>query len=161
MILSAKNLKFDLDLLKLIQHLKDVYRPEKIIYFSADFSFMKEEFLDLENLGVEMIYKKIYSENNKTKANCDVEISSLITNDVDFNNVDKVILLSGDGDFAYILDFVNKQNKGIQVVAFDPVSCSRVLKWRGFAKISYLIDKANLLKKEVLTDKNEKPPAST
>ena len=36
-IFSARNLDFDLDMLRLIQHLKDSLRPERIVYFTGKF----------------------------------------------------------------------------------------------------------------------------
>lgn len=164
-LLSSKSAGLDVDILKLIQKLKDKYRTEKVIYFTGDFKSMQESFDTLIEFGVEMVYKEIYNENSKTKANCDVEISHRITFDIENSLVTKVVLLSGDGDFVHIADYVNRNNLEIKIIAADPISCSRVIKKRQFISLSYLKDFGDsvLLSKDELLEnfKNEKPPAST
>jgi uncharacterized LabA/DUF88 family protein len=115
---------------------------------------MERFFLELESAGVELVFKEIYNENNKQKANCDVEISHRITHDIDFNIVEKVILCSGDGDFAHILDFAHAKKLEVKVIATDTQSCSRVIKRRDFTKVSFVTD----FGQDVL---HEKPPTST
>ncbi|MEI6400172.1 MAG: NYN domain-containing protein [bacterium] len=153
-ILFAKNINLDFNIFRLINKLKDKYRSEKVVYFTGRFKSMENYFLELQGSGVELVFKEIYNENNKQKANCDVEISRRITYDVDFNFVSKIILCSGDGDFAHILDFANSKNLEVKVVATDPKSCSRVIKRREFTKLSFITDFGD----DVL---NEKPPTST
>ena len=153
-ILSAQNLDFDLDIFKLVQHLKDSFRSAHIIYFTGNFKSKQEEFRALEQAGVELVYKEIYNEQHKSKANCDVEISHRMTSDVLLGTVDKVVLLSGDGDFACLCDFAQSKGVAVKVMAFDPVSCSRVIKRRQFTKVSYFIELGALILKE-------KPPAGT
>lgn len=139
-ILSCKNVDLRIDILKLIQNLKDKFRTEKIIYFTGNFKSMEKYFDTLIENGVEMIYKEIYNENDKTKANCDVEISHRITYDIENGLVDKVILLSGDGDFVHLADYINRNKKKITVIAAEPISCSRMIKKRQFIALSYLRD---------------------
>ena len=153
-ILSARNINFVLDILKLVTHLKDSLRADLVIYFSGRFSFMQDTFLKLQERGVELVYKEIYNENSKTKANCDVEITHRITSDILLNVVNKIILLTGDGDFAPLLDFANSKKIEARVMAMDPMSCSLMLKRRDYTNISYLVDLSDLIR-------NEKPPAST
>jgi len=71
-IFSARNLNFDLDMLRLIRHLSDSFRPERIVYFTGNFKSMREEFLAIEKAGTELVYKEIYNEEHKAKANCGV-----------------------------------------------------------------------------------------
>jgi uncharacterized LabA/DUF88 family protein len=108
-ILSAKNIELDLNIFKLIKKIKDKYRSEKIIYFTGKFPSMKDFFVELKKIDVDIVFKEIYNENNKQKANCDVEISHKFTYDIDHGLVNNVILCSGDGDFAHILDFANSK----------------------------------------------------
>jgi len=153
-ILSAKNCNIELDILKVVRHLQDSFRTERIIYFSGNFASMRNLFLELENSGIEMVYKEIYNENNKSKANCDVEISHRITCDMLLSQVEKIVVLSGDGDFVHLYDFANARDIAVKVIAFDPASCSRMVKKRQFTKVSYLIELGPKITKE-------KPPAST
>ena len=115
---------------------------------------MREECEAIASAGVELVYKEIYSEENKAKANCDVEIAHRMTSDVLLGVVDGIVLLSGDGDFACLCDFARSKNISIRVMAFDPKSCSRVIKQRQFTRVSYLVELGALITKE-------KPPAGT
>ena len=153
-ILSAQNLAFDLDMFKLIQHLKDSYRASRIIYFTSNFKSKKAEFDTITDAGVEIVYKEIHNETNKTKANCDVEIAHRMTSDILLNTPAQVVLVSGDGDFACLCDFAQTKNIAIKVMAFGPTSCSRVIKKRGFTRLSFLVELNTLITKE-------KPPAGT
>ena len=153
-IFSARNLNFDLDMLRLIRHLEDSFRPERIVYFTGNFKSMREEFEAIAAAGCELVYKEIYNEENKAKANCDVEIAHRITSDVLLGVVDGIVLVSGDGDFACLCDFAQSKNVPVRVMAFDPKSCSRVIKKRQFTRVSYLVELGALITKE-------KPPAGT
>ena len=153
-IFSARNLNFDLAMLRLIRHLEDSLRSERIVYFTGNFKSMREEFERIASAGCELVYKEIYNEENKAKANCDVEIAHRITSDVLLGVVDGIVLLSGDGDFACLCDFAQSKNIPIRIMAFDPKSCSRVIKQRQFTRVSYLVELGTLITKE-------KPPAGT
>ncbi|MBM3261779.1 NYN domain-containing protein [Candidatus Kaiserbacteria bacterium] len=153
-ILSAQNLDFDLDIFKLIRHLKDSYRSAHIIYFTGNFKSKEAEFRALADAGVEMVYKEIFNESNKAKANCDVEIAHRMTSDILLDAPERIVLISGDGDFACLCDFAHAKGIAVKVMAVDPVSCSRVIKQRAFTRVSFLIELGALITKE-------KPPAGT
>ena len=161
-ILSMKSYNLNVNIEKLITYIKDKFRPNSIIYFTAKFSREKSLYNTILSAGVEMVFKEIYNEKNKTKANCDVEISHRITRDLDFLLVDKVVLFSGDGDFVHVLDYARNLKKEVKVVAATPLSCSIVIKRRGYLKVSYLVDDKDLLinNSEIIYI-NEKPPTST
>jgi len=68
----------------------------------------------LERFGFQLILKpvKIYEDeegNLKRKANCDVEMAFYLMRDR--NNFDKVIILSGDGDFLPVLKHLREVDK--------------------------------------------------
>jgi uncharacterized LabA/DUF88 family protein len=101
---------------------------------------MQAEFDSLRARGVELVFKEVYNEDVKVKANCDVEISHRITSDILQKKVEKIVVVSGDGDFASLYDFARAQQVEVKVIACEPVSCSRVIKRRAFAQVSYLSD---------------------
>ncbi len=78
----------------------------------------------------------------------------LSAKNIDLKIVDKIVLCSGDGDFAHILDFAVRCGIEVKVIAVYPGSCSRVIKKRAFTRLSYLVDFGS----DIL---NEKPPSST
>lgn len=152
-LMSFKNLSIIVDYDRFMNFLSDKYRPKKIIYFTGRFRADAEMYKLLETKGVEIVFKEIYNENSKLKANCGVEISHRITRDLDFNLVDKVVLVSGDGDFVHVLDYAFNSNRRVKSVAPHPSNCSLAIKRRSFLSVTYLSDVIDLI--------NEKPPAST
>jgi uncharacterized LabA/DUF88 family protein len=153
-ILAAQNLGFDLDMLRLIRHLSDSFRGARVIYFTANFKSKRGYFQTLAESDVELVYKQIYNEENKAKANCDVEIACRMTADILRKRASHVVLLSGDGDFAHLCDFARAEGIEVRVMAFDPKSCSRMIKRRQFTRVSFLVELGQLITKE-------KPPAGT
>lgn len=155
-IMSLKNLKVDLDMLSFITYLKDRYKNSKIIYFTPNFKSKNLDYLEIQSQNIEIVFKQIYNENNKLKANCDVEISHRITRDSLLEKVSEVVLISGDGDFVYLIDYLKNKNITVKIIAADPVSCSLLIKRRSFVKLTFIIDVI-----EKIHLKNEKPPTST
>jgi len=68
-----------------------------------------------------------------------VEIAHRMTSDVLLGVVERIVLVSGDGDFACLCDFAQSKKVPVRVMAFDPKSCSRVIKQRQFTRVSYLV----------------------
>jgi uncharacterized LabA/DUF88 family protein len=147
-ILSAQNRNFNIDIPKVIQHIKDVYRTNHIIYFTGNFKSKHKEFSSLRSVGVELVLKEIYNESAKVKANCDVEIAHRVTSDILLDTIHKIVVLSGDGDFVHLYDFARRKNSTVKVIAFDPKSCSRMIKKRAFTKVSYLIELGHKIEKK-------------
>ena len=145
-IYAFKNLSIEINIKKLIIYLQDKYRPNKIIYFTPRFKKDIEFYNELNKINnIEIIYKKIFLENEKLKANCDVEISHKLTQDLDFNNVDNVILLSGDRDFMCLVEYVLKLKKQIKIIAGSIKSCSVAYKRMNEVKVSFLSDIIHLI----------------
>jgi uncharacterized LabA/DUF88 family protein len=140
-LFSAKNLGIDLDMLRLVRYMRDVHKDGTVIYFTGKFVSHEHHYSDIRALGAEIVFKEIYNEEAKLKANCDVEISHRFTSDILLGKTDAVVVLSGDGDFVALYDFAKTKNIPILVMPFDWVSCSRMIKRReSFLRISYLIE---------------------
>ena len=128
LMITAKEFRLEYDLFQLLLYFKDKYRINKCYYFSGNFSKQKKDFDLLQKYGVDLILKEVYFDNGKTKANCDVEISHQITFDVENNLVEKVILISGDGDFCSLLKYVQGKNINTKLFAIHPKSTSYLYK---------------------------------
>ena len=80
-------------------------------------------YLKLEKFGYELYLKpvKLYEQDDgttKRKANCDVDAAFYLMKEKD--NFDKVIILSGDGDFLPVLKYLKNQGKEIIILARGP-----------------------------------------
>ncbi len=90
-ILSARDQGLNFDMVELIIYLKNKYRADKIIYFTARFEEHEQLYVGLYENDVEIVFKQSYREKNKIKANCDVEIAHKITLDIEKNKVQAIV----------------------------------------------------------------------
>ena len=77
----------------------------------------------LDKFGYKLLLKpvKLYEQDDgttKRKANCDVDLAFHLMKEKD--NLDRVIMLSGDGDFLPLLKYVKEIGKEIVVLARSP-----------------------------------------
>ncbi len=151
-ILSAQGIDFDLDLNLLFQYLYDKYRNCKIVFFVGDVEYLKTIVNIITEHGVELVVKQTVREGGKIKANCDVELTNRITVDVERNIVQKVIIMSGDGDFVALTDYVRYMGKCVLCISVTPKNTSIFIKHRSYLRIMYLIQVRELLEnKKALT----------
>ncbi len=138
LIMTCRDLGIVYDLQFLLQYLKDRYRIKQCVYFTAKLQNLRQDYDLLQKMGVETVFKKIYFEGNKIKANCDVQIANRITQDVLENKIDNVFLLSGDGDFASLLDFVKEKNKQAYSIGVVSNKTSKLLKEKRKFNVTFL-----------------------
>lgn len=106
----------------------------------------------LEKLGYKLTLKPVKTYINdfgyeKQKANCDVEMAFNLTYHRD--SYDRVIVLSGDGDFLPVLKHLrNKENKEVFVLAYGTKTAKEIKRFAGdmFIDITNL---KNVLAKEI------------
>jgi uncharacterized LabA/DUF88 family protein len=91
-------------------------------------------YLKLEQFGYELHLKpvKLYNQEDgtaKRKANCDVELAFYLMKEKD--NFDKVVILSGDGDFLPVLKYLKNQRKEIIILARGPRTAKEIKRFVG------------------------------
>lgn len=77
-------------------------------------------YLKLQKFGYELYLKpvKLYEQEDgttKRKANCDVELAYYLMKEKD--NFDRVLVLSGDGDFLPVLKYLRQQGKEVIILS--------------------------------------------
>ena len=97
----------------------------------------------LEQFGFELYLKpvKLYDQDDgttKRKANCDVDMAFYLMKEKD--NFDRVIVLSGDGDFLPVFKYLNNQGKEIIILARGPRTAREIRQFAGsnFRDFEYL-----------------------
>jgi len=100
-------------------------------------------YLKLEQFGYELHLKpvKLYEQDDgttKRKANCDVDMTFYLMKEKD--NFDKVVILSGDGDFLPVLKYLKNQGKEIIILARGPRTAKEIRQFAGgnFRDFEYL-----------------------
>ena len=100
-------------------------------------------YLKLEKFGYELHLKpvKLYEQDDgttKRKANCDVDMTFYLMKERD--GFDKVVILSGDGDFLPILKYLKEKGTEIIVLARGPRTAREIRQFAGgnFRDFEYL-----------------------
>jgi len=91
-------------------------------------------YLKLQTFGYELYLKpvKLYEQDDGTtrrKANCDVEMAFYLTKEKE--NFDRVIILSGDGDFLPVLKYLRSNGKEVIILARGPRTAREIRQFAG------------------------------
>lgn len=127
-IYGARTEGWLIDQKKLIGYLKRKFKVSKtFFYFGKDEKNKKQEkFLKkLESFGYTLRVKQVKRYGKRQKANCDVDLTldMVLLKD----KYDQAIVLTGDGDFLPLFEYLKKEKKEITIIAF-PKSTARELK---------------------------------
>lgn len=136
--LGVRDLGWKLDWKRFRIYLKEKYRVKKAYMF---FGFLPENlklYVFLKKIGYSIIFKDVTKDRSgKVKGNIDAELVLQVMHD--FQNYDKAIIVSSDGDFACIVKYLYKRNKLKAVISPSRQKCS-VLLTKSAKEKSYFID---------------------
>lgn len=68
----------------------------------------------VEGCGYELVFKEVSFEDDKVKGNIDAEL--IFTGMLWYNDYDKAIIISGDGDFIVFLKHLKEHKKLLKVI---------------------------------------------
>src|SRR3989344_7510563 len=110
-IYGTRDEGWKVDFRKLYKYLTERYKCKKIYYFAGQEKGNERQrkfYTKIQSFGFELVLKpvKIFKQENGKqvrKANCDVDLIFYAMRDRDLIN--KVIFLSGDGDFEILLKY--------------------------------------------------------
>lgn len=107
--LSIKELGWKLDYRKFRAYLQNKYQISKAFLFIGFIEENAELYKALTDAGFTCIYKPTVVQNGITKGNCDAELvlQAMIQSD----NYDKAIIVSGDGDFHCLAEYLIQEKK--------------------------------------------------
>jgi len=135
--LSVKEIGWTLDTRKFRVYLSEKYGVATAYYFIGYISGNTALYNALESYGYVMKYKStFYLKDGKPKGNCDPEL--VLQAMVDFNKYEKAVIVTSDGDFACLVEYLRKQNKLQCVLAPSKGGCSHLLKKAAQGNISYM-----------------------
>ncbi len=149
----AIELGFQINYKKFTGWLKQKYKAKNVYLFLGFISKLRNHYTELAEAGLILIFKDVTYINNSAKGNCDAEMVLKIISDFYTKSFDSCLILTGDGDFGCIIDFLKNHNSLLGVIAPDKNSCSFLLK-RNKTPITFL----NPHYHKFSTPKNEKAP---
>lgn len=144
-----------LDFEKFRHFLKDKYRVEKAFLFIGNLEGQEELYETMKQAGYEVILKPTTSYtdvdgNITVKGNVDTDLV-LYAAAKEVNNYDKAIIVTGDGDFLSLLEYLEEKNKLGKIIIPNKVRYSQLLnKFVGY------FDYASVNRKKLEKDSQQK-----
>ncbi|MDQ1283679.1 MAG: hypothetical protein QG620_27 [Patescibacteria group bacterium] len=152
--LSVKRLGWKLDFRRFRIYLKEKYNVKVAYLFIGYLLENQDLYNSLQKYGYVLVFKPtLKNKDGKVKGNCDAEL--VLQAMIDFNNYEKAILVSGDGDFHCLVHYLDQKNKLEKILIPDQFNYSALLK-KFASKLAFL---NNLRQK--LEYENKKHPIRT
>lgn len=134
--IDFSNLKFgvlqsgwNLDYKSFRSWLRDKFGVFKAVLFMGLIPNNFELYNYLQNIGYDISFKPtITNKEGKTKGNVDGELILAIAKDFYENDLKNAVLVSGDGDYHCIVEFLKEKNISIQIVSPNRKYLSLLLK---------------------------------
>ncbi len=150
--LSIRNLSWTLDFLRFRVYLHDKYKVQKAFLFIGYMEENKELYTFLQKAGYTMVYKPTQTlPDDKVKGNVDAEL--VLHTMIEYNNYDSAVIVTGDGDFFCLVDYLEKQGKLKNLIIPNRYKYSSLL--RAFSKktifMNSLRNKLEYKKREALS----------
>jgi uncharacterized LabA/DUF88 family protein len=116
--MGVKSLGWSLDFKKFRIFLKDVYSVKEAYLFIGHILGNERLYTDLQKHGYILIFKptlmfKSYY-NMKVKGNVDAEL--VLHAMIEWKNYEKAIIVSGDGDFHCLIEYLGKKKKLLKII---------------------------------------------
>lgn len=107
--------------------LKERYGAVKAYMFIGYIAGNQDIYRDFQNMGYTLIFKPtLPTENGEIKGNCDAEL--VLQAMIDFNDYEKAVIVTGDGDFQCLVKHLRKIGKLGFVISPNRQWCSILLK---------------------------------
>ena len=116
--LGVLDMGWKLDFKKFLVYLRDKYKVDKAYLFIGYVSGNESLYTFLQEVGYILVHKPTleYKKKKKkfTKGNVDAEL--VLHSMIQIKNYDKAIIVSGDGDFHCLIEYLAKKNKLYKIV---------------------------------------------
>jgi uncharacterized LabA/DUF88 family protein len=150
--LAIQECGWKLDYNRFFIYLKDKYKIEKAFLFIGYVPGNEALYTSLQKIGYVLVFKPtlVYKKGSQaiTKGNVDAEL--VLHAMIEFPNYNKAIIVTGDGDFHCLIEYLKKQKKLLHLMIPNPKKYSALL--RKFRNDSIYVDSL----KNKLTYKKQK-----
>lgn len=114
--LGVRSLGWKLDYKKFRLYLKNKYNVQKAYLFIGQLAGNEKLYLFLQEAGYILIFKPtVETKDGIVKGNVDAELV-LHAAAVQYKNYDKAVIVSGDGDFTCLVEFLDENKKLLKVM---------------------------------------------
>jgi uncharacterized LabA/DUF88 family protein len=117
--LGVRSLGWELDWRKFRQYLRNKYGVEKAYLFIGHVAGNEALYTYLQECGYILIFKPTLEQTvgNKTIVKGNVDAELVLHSMIQFENYKKAIIVSGDGDFHCLIEYLDQKNKLLKVLA--------------------------------------------
>lgn len=136
---SAKELGFDINYKKFRGWLRQKYNANSIYLFIGLVPERVKFYEYLQSCGYILVFKQTVSVGEKIKGNCDAELVLKTVSDFYTKSFSKCILITGNGDFGCLVEFLKENNSIDIVLSPDENKCSILLRNKNI-EITFLND---------------------
>lgn len=139
--LGIQSIGWNLDFKKFRVYLKDKYKIKKAYLFIGYLPGNEALYQYLQEAGYIVIFKPCleYKKKRKKVIKGNVDAELVLHSMIQFNNYDKAMIVSGDGDFYCLNEYLEKKNKLYKIVIPNPRKYSALL--RKFRKYFIYLNK--------------------
>ena len=133
-----------LDFARFRIYLKDKYQVEKAFLFIGYVPGNQQLYTFLQKVGYIVVFKPILeiSKEKKTKIKGNMDAELVLHTMIEYKNYDKAIIVSGDGDFYCLIEYLANNNKLAKIIVPNKKYSSLLRKFAMFiVNISFLKDK--------------------
>ena len=138
--LAIRGCGWSLDFKRFFVYLKDKYKVKKVFLFIGYVAGNEALYTSLQEAGYIIVFKptlEYKKEGEKyTKGNVDAEL--VLHSMIEYPNYEKAIIVSGDGDFHCLIEYLENNGKLLHIVIPNPRKYSALL--RKFHKYFVYID---------------------
>ena len=142
--LAIRALGWKLDFKRFRIYLRENYAVTKAFLFIGYVEGNNELYKSLQDAGFVCIFKPtLVYKDGTTKGNCDAEL--VLQAMIEYNNYDRAIIATGDGDFYCLVKYWIEHDKLERVLVPNYFKYSGLLKKFGRKRIVFMNDLENLL----------------
>lgn len=157
--LSIQQLKWKVDFKKFRKYLSEKYQVSKAFLFIGYVPGNEDLYLFLQNAGFICVFKPTLVYNtDQIKGNCDAEM--VLHAMIEYPHYDQAVIVTGDGDFHCLADYLIKQNKLKKILVPNQRKYSALLKRFDSGLLGFISDLRSKLAYRA-RPKKEKNPART
>lgn len=129
--LAIRELGWKLDFARFRVYLKEKFQIEKAYIFIGYMPSNQQLYSFLQDSGFHCIFRPTLTyKDGKTKGNCDAEL--ILQAMIDFNEYDKAVIVTGDGDFYCLVNHLISNNKLKALLVPNRHKYSALLKLKEF-----------------------------
>lgn len=142
--LSIESLGWKLDFFRFRKYLKEKYKASKAFLFIGYIDGNQDIYTTLQKFGYIIIFKPTLEyKNGLTKGNCDAEL--VLHTMIEYDNYDKAIIISGDGDFHCLIKYLIGNNKLEKILVPNQSKYSALIKKFPSQYLAFVSDLRNKL----------------